>query len=417
MKRAILAGSVCLCISSGAQAVDWSLNASISETLELNSNQFLRSMLAGGTLGSYTTVTANAVARTPTSRFTLDADGTYQKYWGPGTVGLPLTEFTSNGINAYYETFGKNPANREYIAASWRSQSTALAVLADLGVQTQATGNINTAVLRGGIDRDLTARDTATLSARSSLTYYDPSSGGTQFLDTTALATWRHRLSGIAALKTTSEVEWLSYDNASNTNIIVLRNQAGFDVALSPLLDFRGSAGAAYVKASQGSSGSPTVTPLSGALTSGSGSAVSFIGDMALIYRMLKSTTLTVTANRSVGPTVIGGLQESTSIGAQLAYSINQLSTLSFSANLSRLTGLVQATDFFSATVAYNRSLTRDWRTSLSYRYLHRSGSSAGLASFDPVTGVPLASGSGPASSNAVILVVSRNFTVLPPGN
>ena len=64
--------------------MDWSVNASINETTELNNNQFLRSVLAAPTLGSYTTITANAVARTPTSRFNLDTDFTYTKYWGPG---------------------------------------------------------------------------------------------------------------------------------------------------------------------------------------------------------------------------------------------------------------------------------------------------------------------------------------------
>jgi hypothetical protein len=49
----------------------------MSQTFEANDNQFMRNMLAGGTLGSYTTVTANAVALTPTSRLTIDSDVGY----------------------------------------------------------------------------------------------------------------------------------------------------------------------------------------------------------------------------------------------------------------------------------------------------------------------------------------------------
>ena len=52
MKRAILVASVCLSISSSrALAVDWSANASLSETTELNDNQFLRSELARRNVG------------------------------------------------------------------------------------------------------------------------------------------------------------------------------------------------------------------------------------------------------------------------------------------------------------------------------------------------------------------------------
>jgi hypothetical protein len=137
---------------------------------------------------------------------------------------------------------------------------------------------------------------------------------------------------------------------------------------------------------------------------------------MTIIYRILKSTTLTFTASQSVGPDVLGSLLQISSVGTTLAYSINQVSALTFSGNLSRLTGRAP-TDFLSATVAYNRLLTREWRANLSYRYLHRSGGVGSLGSFDPITGLPLASGSGPASSNAMILAVSRDFSILTPGN
>ena len=154
-------------------------------------------------------------------------------------------------VSAHYETFGKDPANREYIDASWRRANTQFAVLANLGVQTTAVGDIDTATLKGGIERNLSALDFVALSVRSALTYYDPSSAGTQFLDTDLLATWNHRVTGLATLSLSSESEWLSYDNATQANLIILRNQAGIDITLSPLLSFRGKAGAAYLQASQ----------------------------------------------------------------------------------------------------------------------------------------------------------------------
>ena len=121
MKRAIprvwLCYSIALCLgisSNSARAVDWSLNSSLTETVELNSNQFLRTMLAGGTLGSYSTITANAEAKTPTSRFIFDGDINYQKYWGPGTEGLPRPNFRQDGVKARYEITGKDPTELSY---------------------------------------------------------------------------------------------------------------------------------------------------------------------------------------------------------------------------------------------------------------------------------------------------------------
>jgi hypothetical protein len=399
--------------------VDWSANATLSETTELNDNQFLRSMLAGGTLGSYSTIAANASARTQTSRLDLNGDFSFNKYWGPGTEGNPLTETYSGGVRAHYDMFGKDATNRQYLDASWRTSSTSLAVLSDLGLLIPAAGNLDTATLLGGIERSLSASDFVALSVQSALTYYDPSGGGTQFLDTAANASWRHRLSGIASVSIASNAEWLSYDNAQQTNTLILRNTAGIDLALTPLINVRASAGAAYIQVTQqGTLATPVaVAPFSaGALTSGSGSAVGFIGDMSIIYHILKSTTLSFNASQGVGPSVVGSLFETDSLGAGLVYIINQQSSLALSGSFSRLTG-GGTSDFISASIGYSRSLTREWNANLSYRYLHRSATSGTTSGFDPITGFPVPSGSAPANSNALILTVSHSVSVLPPGN
>src|SRR5262245_29044849 len=116
---------------SVANAYDWSIQASESETVELNSNQLLRSNQAGS-VGSYSTLTANAEARTPTTKFDLYGDGSYRKYWGPGVEGSP-TEFLNYGFRARYELNEKTRSDREYVETSWRQQSTSLAILNDLG--------------------------------------------------------------------------------------------------------------------------------------------------------------------------------------------------------------------------------------------------------------------------------------------
>ncbi len=90
MKRAAIAVSICFGIApSAALAYDWSIKATESETVELNSNQFLRTPPAAS-VGSYTSLSANAEAQTATSKLDLYGDGNYKKYWGPGVDGISV---------------------------------------------------------------------------------------------------------------------------------------------------------------------------------------------------------------------------------------------------------------------------------------------------------------------------------------
>ena len=93
MRTAAAAALTVLCVMPpAARAVDWSLRSTASETVELNNNMFLSPSPLGGTLGSYSSISANAEARTATSRFDFDSHVNYSKYWGPGASTLPTTE-------------------------------------------------------------------------------------------------------------------------------------------------------------------------------------------------------------------------------------------------------------------------------------------------------------------------------------
>jgi hypothetical protein len=407
VKRAALAVSVCFGMApSAASALDWSLKTTQSETVELNDNQFLRSSPAAS-VGSYSTITANAEALTATSKFDFDADSTYQKWWGPGGDGVP--ESLNYGFKARYEQTEKNVFDREFVEANWRQQSTALALLNELGVITSASGFIDRLTASGGIDRAVTSQDTLRLFAASTSTSYEPASGGLPFTDTLANGTWQHRLNSIVSLTASSEVEVLDFSNSFNTRVTLLRDKVGVDATLSPLLSFRGAAGPAYIETIRG-------VPTSGLNSSPvSGAVTDWIGDAVLTYKMLKSTILTLTASQSIGPTIVGSLFKTDSVALGLVHSINAGSTLSFSASGTRSISTT-TTDYVSTSVTYGHTFTREWTAQLSYRYLHRFAST-GTATVDPITGTPTVSGTGPANSNSLMLVVSHNFTVLPRGN
>ncbi len=412
MKRTAIAVSVCCFMSaSDAFAFDWSVKTTESETVELNSNQILRDSPAGS-IGSYSTLTANAEARTPTGTFDFDGDGTYRKYWGPGIAGT-ASEFLSYGFKARYEQREKNKFDKEYVEASWRQQSTALALLNDLGVTSGLNGFLDRMTISGGIDRSLSAVDTLSLFATSTRTSYEPSAGGTAFTDTLARASWRHALSSTTGVSLSSEGELLDYDNALGTSIQIFRNQVGIDSSLSALLSFRGNVGAAYLV----TEGGATTSVLGGfpTVSSTSSTVLDWVGDAVLTYRMLKNTTLTVTASQSVGPSIVGSLFKRDSIGASLTQLINSQSSLTFSASGNRQISTA-TTDYVSASAGYSYNLTHDWLAQFTYRYLHRFASS-GTAVFDPITGTPTVSGTGPADSHSIMVVVTHSYTLLPAGN
>jgi hypothetical protein len=187
----------------------------------------------------------------------------------------------------------------------------------------------------------------------------------------------------------------------------------GVDATLSPLLSFRGNIGVAYLLTEGGAN---PLAAIGSSSASGSSALADWIGDASLTYRMLKNTTLTLTANQSIAPSIVGSLFKRDSITASLSHIINERSTLSFSASGDRQIATT-TTDFASASATYSYNFTRDLSAQLTYRYLHRFASTGGGSIIDPITGTPTVSGTGPTSSNSVMLVVSHNYTVLPQGH
>jgi len=397
---------------SAALAFDWSIKASESETVELNSNQFLRANPAGS-VSSYTTLSANAEARTATTTFNLDGDGSYRKFWGPGVDGS-TTEFLNYGFKAHYEIKEKNRFDREFFEISWRQQSTALAILNDLGVATRASGFLDQLTATGGLDRSLTALDTVSLFATSTRTSYEPSSGGLPFNDTMVRGTWRRSLNPITTLVGSSEYELLDYENTFNTRVQIYREQAGIDINPTVLISFRANVGAAYLTTDRGVStsafgGTTSATPRSSAL-------LDWIGDAVLTYRMLKDTTFSLVASQSIGPSIVGSLFKRDSVYATLVQNINSRSTLSFSAGWNRQISII-TTDYATASATYSYNLTKEWLSQFTYRYQHRFASSGGAAAIDPTTNTPTVSGTGPADSHSLMMVISHNWTISPSGS
>ena len=411
MKRTAIAVSLCIgLVPSAALAYDWSVRTTQTETIEANDNLFLRTLPAVG-YGSYSTLTANAEALTETSKFDFDGSSNYRKFFGPAADGAP-SESLSYNFKGHYETIHKDKFDREFVEASWTQSSAAFALLSDLGVITPTRGFLDRATYTGGIDHSITAQDSVSLLATSTLTSYEPSGGGTPLTDILARGSWRHNFSANVAGNLSSEADMLDFDNASHTHIEIYRNQVGIDTTLSPLLSFRGNVGAVYILTEGG------INPLAGSngLNATSSALLDWIGDATLTYKLLKNTTLAIIASQSTGPSVVGSLFKTDSLSASLRHTINARSTLSFSASAVQSTSTL-TTDYVTGSVTYGYRITPDLSADLTYRYQHRFASTGGTTTIDPITGTPTVAGTGAASSNSITLVVSNSFTILPRGN
>jgi hypothetical protein len=427
-------------LPSAALAYDWSLSTTESQTFELNDNQFMRNPSPGWSLGSYTTVNANAVALTPTSQLLVNGDVGYRKYWGPGTEGIAQTQSDWVGINAHYETWGKNREDLQYLDGSFRQSSTVVAVLGDLGLLTNVNGDLDRTMLRGGIQRSLSALDTISFSASSALTTYQPASGGTQFTDSIGTATWRHKVDPLTTIAVNSQFEWLAYDTVPSSSLMLVRNTAGFETTFSPVFSYGANIGVVYTNgeigtlpivpgAGLGAIGTLPIVPGTGLGAIGTlpvvpgtgpvpifaaGSAASFIGDAHAIYRLTKDTTLNLFAAQTVAPAITGALTKRSTIHAGVTQTIDPRSSVSFAGDISRQTSSGTTNDFLSGSVSYNYQFARDWHASFTYRYLYRTGTN-GAALLDPFTGL-LLSGAAPASANSLLVTVSNTQILKPLG-
>ena len=143
--------------------------------------------------------------------------------------------------------------------------------------------------------------------------------------------------------------------------------------------------------------------------------ALDWIGDAILTYKFMKTATLSVIASQSVGPSIVGSLFKRDSISASVNYIINSRENLTFSASGNRqIAGTT--TDYASVSATYGYNPIKDVSLQFTYRYQHRFAST-GTTTFDPLTGTPTVSGTGPADSHSVLFVATHNFLVLPHGN
>jgi len=386
VKRSVLLAPLCLgALASSAFAAAVSIKANLSETADASDNYFLSGSPIGYTVKSLSAINLHTLAATPTTRYLLDSKFSYFKYLGPGAKDRSLTWGTP--LSEKFSVDHTTPLSKYNVAASWTRIDVQTAALAQTGVASGRGSQDNYAVT-GGVTRQLSHLDSLSWTTTgSTVSYSDPSQ--TPYVDYSSTVSWNHRLTPTTTLTQSLNFDWFFADDAGNTQRLMWTPKTGVQSQLSKRLNFTGSVGLFFLNAYQNATTPSLVSSIfqnvPGATPSGRGfhqqpgTANGWLANMVLNYKLSADTQVKLTATHATSPTVFGELQQIESIGSTLNYDINHSSNLAISAQFSRTksggNGATTGTEseFFTASANYSYTLTRQWRTNLTYTYRQRS--------------------------------------------
>jgi hypothetical protein len=418
--RSVLAASLYFgALGSGALAAAVSITGNVSQTIDGSDNYFLSSAPSGPTIRSLSALNLDFLARMPTTTYDLKTNYSYYHYYGPGAADSGLTSGTPAGSTFSIE-HTPDRLTKYNFSASWQRADITAAQLLQSGAAT-VHGSSETFSASGGIKRDLSRIDSFSLTTQASTVSFT-APNQTPFVDLTTTAGWNHRLSEVTSLINVVTLDYNAQDDPAKDQRLFWTVTTGLQSQLSKRMAISGAIGMNFINAWQKDGAQATVPPpvsptsfVPPQLQPGAGHG--WLGNVGLTYQLLKATQFSVTASQSTTPTVLGGLQQSQAIGLSLTHNINNLSVLTFATQLSvntqsgnssnLLAGNASSTsggstsggstsDLFTASASYGYRFTREFRTNLSYTYTQVSG------------------GTGLVKSNAVLVTLSRDFTVLP---
>lgn len=386
-------------LTSSALAVELSINGNVAESLSASDNYFLTKNPSGVTAESRTAGALNFLASTPTTNMLLNANYSYYKYFGPGAADTALTWGTPANVNLGIDH--TEQLTKYNVGAAWTRSDTTQVSLAQTGVAS-GHGSISTHSAHGGVSHDLNRIDSVSWTAQATtVSYTDPTQF--PFSDVSTTARWNRVLSSTTTFYSSMFFDWFSQDDPAQSQRLLWKFMTGFNSTISPRLTFTGNFGWIFGNSYQLNPMAASSIPV-GAFIPQVGAANGFIWDVALSYRLLKTTTLSLTAAESIVPLFNGQLQKSDQVALTLSHQINRSSNLSVSAAFtlipattgnSVLGGQSSESEFLSASINYSYQLAREWRTNLSYSYAQRNDN----------TGV--------TRSNTILFTLAHNFTLL----
>jgi hypothetical protein len=402
VKRSVVATFLSLsAIASCAFAAEVSVKGSAGETVTASPNLFFSQSPQGWAGETLSSVNLDFLAATPTTRYDLNTNYSYYRYFGIGAQDIPLKYGTP--ADAKFSIDHTTPLTKYNVFASWQRTDVATTVLQQTGTFA-GKGTIDTYNAGGAIKRQLTARDLLTWSAQAStVSYTDPTQ--TPYVDWSSNVAWNHTLSPATTLIASLNFDWLMVDNDADSQRLYWNPTLAAQSQLTKRLFLYASVGAGFVNAYQhGTQTGPVMpVPIFGGPTGTlpgfqqqAGATADWLANLNMNYQLSKDTTASLTATRAISPTVLGQLLNIETIGASLSHRINNVSNLQVFAQFSHTKDAsgpaadASATDSFTASATYGYDLSREWHSNFTYTYTQ----------------------SGQVEANTFVLSLRRDFNV-----
>lgn len=406
MKRSVVATFLFLgAFASGAVAAEVSVKGSVNQTLTASDNLFFAQSPPGWAGQTLSAVNLDFLAATPTTRYDLNTNYSYYRYFGAGAQDAPLKYGTP--ADAKFSIDHTTPLTKYNAFASWQRTDLATAVLQQTGTFA-GKGTQDTYNAGGAIKRQLDARNLITWSAQAStVSYTDPTQS--PYVDWSSNVAWNHTVSPATTLIASLKFDWLMVNNDADSQRLYWNPMFGVQSQLTKRLFVFADVGYGFVNAYQhGQSTSVTIVPIFGgpAVTlpgfqQQAGATSNWLADLNVNYQLSKDTTASLTATHAITPTVLGSLLNIETVGASLSHRINSVSNLQAFVQFSHTKDAsgpgvgVGATDSFTASATYGYDLSREWHSNVTYSYTQ----------------------SGQIEANTFILSLRRDFNVFgkPP--
>lgn len=341
-------GAVVLTVSAPALAADWSLRLGASESLTFDDNLDLDENNRDAGLISSTSFDLNLLATTKTSKIGLAPRVSVQKtffsrepddwsYFPSGTLSLSKwSKLTTYDLVASYS----------------RSEASSNELVE--GVFTEDEGDQLNYAVTGTITHKLNGRNTLVWSNAASLVDYTlPSDDLVPALTATSTGTWRHEVTELVSTSLMGSAQYYDPDSATVDERLVYRATAGINARLTKRLSVSAAAGAVLLD------------PLDDSPTA------DVIFNVGGDYK-LKDTSYTFSAARDLAPSQDGSLEDTYSARLGVRHQVNDLLTLGLSSSYVLQNDEDEGDSrAFTVSPSLHYQLSRDWTSSLSYRFIH----------------------------------------------
>ncbi|MEO0621395.1 MAG: hypothetical protein AAF183_04145 [Pseudomonadota bacterium] len=369
----------------GAGATEWSLNGSVGQSFQANSNPGVEVDNDGATFGSVTRMNVALGARTKRTSWSLSSGAAISQFGGPGaTDDLNTPNPTANGAVRYRgqrldlnAAFGFSRASTSFLEFNTAAVIAAIEAEGDdfdgivilpeddLLIERESIRTLYS--LSAGANYTLTPRTSLQFSGTGAVSRFSETIGGLIPNSSFGFATGLdHRLDPVSRIGVTGSVRSFKADDFEETRGLTFSFGGSYSTQLTRATGFNVGLGAGYTiirELQDGANGTRR----------GTETDLSFDGGFGGSYRPSQDTSIRFSANHSVRPSSDGELVNVTSFGASANFSLTSLSALSLAASHSVASDVggqdadLEQSFVIGPTLSYQ--FAPDWSASLGYTF------------------------------------------------